>query len=68
MDSLDHNHHCILTVNGFNYWILKCEKHIITICRDIPSERIILVETLDTSHVDWGAYCKAAAMQDEGYR
>lgn len=65
-----HNHHCMLTFNGFNWWILACRKNQIDVARLIEDGRDMLtthvsaIATIDTRQVDWAAYAEAAQAWD----
>jgi hypothetical protein len=58
-----HNHHCALSFSGYNWWILWCAKNRIGVARRINSSTV-LTTVIDTSEVDWEAYCTTAVAWD----
>lgn len=63
-----HNHHCLLTFHGFNWWITGCRKNRIDVARDMPGLRnTFMMHTIDTSAVDWEAYAVACAAWDASW-
>lgn len=62
--SLDHNHYCLLSFHGYNWWITGCAKERISVARGIAPNTVVLAE-IDTSNVDWQSYCNMAVLWDE---
>lgn len=58
-----HNHHCILTFMGFNWWIVSARPDTLEVARRVDQHSII-TGFVDISHVNWEDYCKAAVEWD----
>lgn len=60
-----HNHHCLLSFKGYNWWIIACRPNQIDVARDIPGAACArLIYTIETSQVDWPVYCESAVAWD----
>lgn len=64
-----HNHHCMLTFAGFDWWIIRCSANCISVMRQGPKPCVgvatLIMADIDTRQVDWDAYCSAAVTWDE---
>jgi hypothetical protein len=62
----DFNHHCLLSFEGFNWWIVSSDAkaQTVRVCRDIPGEKAIIIGDIDISKVNWEAYAKASVAWD----
>ncbi len=62
-----HDHHCLLTFQGYNWRIGACRPHRIHVYRSTqypePTGRWVLAE-INTRDVDWEAYAEAAQVWD----
>lgn len=62
-----HDHHCLLTFEGFNWRIGVCAKNRIMVYRSTQYPEMVgrwIVATINTERVDWESYCNTAAAWD----
>lgn len=62
-----HDHHCVLTFEGFNWRIGACARDRVMVYRSTRYPETVgrwVVATINTQNVDWNAYCEAAATWD----
>lgn len=58
-----HNHHCILSFDDYNWWIISAAPNKLEIARRVDQYAVI-IQIVNTSRVDWKDYCKAAVEWD----
>lgn len=60
-----HNHHCLLSFMGFNWWIVESRPGVnqLKVARRINTNAVI-VANIDTARVNWENYAKAAVRWD----
>lgn len=60
---MNHNWHCLITAGGIDWRIVGCSKNRIFVRSWIPTTSPVIV-TIDTTNMDWDAYCTTAARWD----
>lgn len=63
-----HDHHCILSADGFNWRIAAVSGHLIDLRRPVGYGHCFISATLDVSRVDWDSYCAAAIEMDRAWK